>query len=327
MSLALTLEKLQNGHVIERYELKGDKRRIYKVGRVPSSDIWVDDPVAARLHAIIDLSNKRAVLRDMGTPVGTTVNGQRVSRATLRSDDVIKIGDTSFHVVMNVRGLDRPPPIPSAGERKREGFLDAVATLTPHSADQLQMYAEFLRQRRKRPIVKHDDAPRDITPKGVVLGDDDEPTMLDVNDSQIVEVESAEAEAQPPPAAAPAKQRRRVHYAAMVVIGALTGVALLPFDAPKLEPSAPAASEPAPAPVPVQAAPAVERAPEPAPEPVPAAPQLPKYTVRPGDTIGSIARREMGTSTAWEKLWEHNRATLSDPSKLAVGMTLEIPAP
>ncbi len=48
-------------------------------------------------------------------------------------------------------------------------------------------------------------------------------------------------------------------------------------------------------------------------------------TVRRGDTLSSIAERELGTSARWRDIFHVNRAQLSDPDELAVGMPLVVP--
>jgi hypothetical protein len=47
--------------------------------------------------------------------------------------------------------------------------------------------------------------------------------------------------------------------------------------------------------------------------------------VRRGDTLSSIAERELGTSARWRDIFHVNRAQLSDPDELAVGMRLVLP--
>jgi LysM repeat protein len=48
-------------------------------------------------------------------------------------------------------------------------------------------------------------------------------------------------------------------------------------------------------------------------------------TVRHGDTLSSIAERELGSATRWTDIFRANRAQLSDPDELAVGMQLVLP--
>jgi LysM repeat protein len=50
-------------------------------------------------------------------------------------------------------------------------------------------------------------------------------------------------------------------------------------------------------------------------------------TVRRGDTLSSIAKRELGTAARWTDIFHANRAQLGDPDQLAVGMRLLVPQP
>ena len=49
-------------------------------------------------------------------------------------------------------------------------------------------------------------------------------------------------------------------------------------------------------------------------------------TVRRGETLSSIAERELGSADRWRELYRANRTQLADPDQLAVGMVLAIPA-
>jgi hypothetical protein len=48
-------------------------------------------------------------------------------------------------------------------------------------------------------------------------------------------------------------------------------------------------------------------------------------TVRRGDTLSSIAEAELGAAARWTEIFHANRAQLSDPDELAVGMRLALP--
>ena len=50
------------------------------------------------------------------------------------------------------------------------------------------------------------------------------------------------------------------------------------------------------------------------------------YTVRPGDTLSSIARREYGKSADWAAVWWANRHRIHDPNAIAIGQLLRLPA-
>ena len=60
--------------------------------------------------------------------------------------------------------------------------------------------------------------------------------------------------------------------------------------------------------------------------PVAAAPAPAHYTVRPGDTLTGIARREYGSAADWPALWWINRHAVPDPDVLTAGQRLRLSA-
>ena len=56
-----------------------------------------------------------------------------------------------------------------------------------------------------------------------------------------------------------------------------------------------------------------------------AAPPAPAhYTVRPGDSLSGIARREYGSAAGWPALWWINRHAVPDPDVIAAGQRLAL---
>jgi LysM repeat protein len=49
------------------------------------------------------------------------------------------------------------------------------------------------------------------------------------------------------------------------------------------------------------------------------------YTVKAGDTLSAIAKRELGDGNAYMKIFEANRDQLTDPNKIKPGQVLKIP--
>lgn len=95
--------RLRLGHV-DGPELLLDTRaavaaaepRVLTIGRTHSSDVTVDDPLASRRHAVIEIG-KEAFLRDTGSSNGTFLNGKRISGGVLLSaGDRIGIGTSTF---------------------------------------------------------------------------------------------------------------------------------------------------------------------------------------------------------------------------------------
>lgn len=65
------------------------------IGRLPDNDVVIIDPHASRRHcSILVHTNMRCELHDMASKNGTTLNGQRLTCATLlRPNDEIRVGD------------------------------------------------------------------------------------------------------------------------------------------------------------------------------------------------------------------------------------------
>ena len=49
------------------------------------------------------------------------------------------------------------------------------------------------------------------------------------------------------------------------------------------------------------------------------------YTVKPGDTLGKIAKAQLGNADAYMKIFEANRDQLTDPDKIKPGQVLRLP--
>jgi hypothetical protein len=63
-----------------------------QVGRRKTQDIVVSDPEVSREHAVFRKHHGRHVIEDLGTAIGTLVNGQRITEHELQPGDVIQIG-------------------------------------------------------------------------------------------------------------------------------------------------------------------------------------------------------------------------------------------
>ena len=70
------------------------ERAVTTIGRLPESDIVLDDSGASRQHARIRASEGEFVLSDLGSTNGTYVNDEPVRERTLEDGDRITIGET-----------------------------------------------------------------------------------------------------------------------------------------------------------------------------------------------------------------------------------------
>jgi pSer/pThr/pTyr-binding forkhead associated (FHA) protein len=87
----------QSATVAQSYPLDPNDPQI-TIGR-ESADIILENPQVSRQHAVIERSDGRHLLRDVGSANGTFVNGQRISVVTpLRQGDKVTFGGAEFQV-------------------------------------------------------------------------------------------------------------------------------------------------------------------------------------------------------------------------------------
>ncbi|MET9465621.1 LysM domain-containing protein [Streptomyces sp. NPDC006544] len=136
------------------------------------------------------------------------------------------------------------------------------------------------------------------------------------------QVQQQAAAAPPPPAAMPGRTGTRyTESAAAARTAEERGGASAPRP-PSAAPAKPPVVRPAPhTPTPASAAhKAVPAAPQPAPE------RQRTYTVRSGDSLSEIARRELGNEGRWRELYAINRGVIgSDPDMIHPGTQLVLP--
>jgi len=76
------------------------QRAVIKVGKLASAHVRIDDEAASRMHAVIEVvSPGEVTLIDLGSTRGTRVNGERITKASLRAGDLIEVGDTQIALV------------------------------------------------------------------------------------------------------------------------------------------------------------------------------------------------------------------------------------
>src|SRR5471030_424572 len=94
--VALTFALYQGDQLVRRDTIVQD---IVKVGKDPRSHLRVDDELASRMHAVIEVASPGDItLIDLGNEPGTLVNGQRVNKCKIRPGDQIQIGSTLIHL-------------------------------------------------------------------------------------------------------------------------------------------------------------------------------------------------------------------------------------
>src|SRR5579863_1162216 len=116
-----------------RFEIyKGDQpvreeilaQDVIKIGKLASSHLRLDDETVSRMHAVIETTGPNEIhVVDLGSTRGTTVNGERITKARLQSGDEIMFGDC--RVVVNfveAAAQETPPPQAGAWGGRPGGF-------------------------------------------------------------------------------------------------------------------------------------------------------------------------------------------------------------
>ena len=82
-----------------------------KVGRLKTADVVLDGAMVARQHCVVELAEGgRGTVVDLGSEIGTSVDGRRTDRAPLRDKSTIHIGDFSLVVTPSAVPPTAPQP-------------------------------------------------------------------------------------------------------------------------------------------------------------------------------------------------------------------------
>jgi predicted component of type VI protein secretion system len=108
------------------------------VGRAPEGVTFrLTDRNVSRRHARFVLQNGSAFVEDLGSLLGTRVNGERISgKRRLRDGDLVQIGDYDLAVLPEATAIPGagapPPPLPPPA---RIGDPNAITTRLPTTAE------------------------------------------------------------------------------------------------------------------------------------------------------------------------------------------------
>src|SRR6187551_2259889 len=122
----LTFALYQADQLLRRESISQD---IIKVGKDPKSHLQIDDPLASRMHAVIEVSSLDDVnLIDLGNEPATQVNGAPVSNRKLTVGDQIRIGGTRLILErIDPPGAQAQPAVPGAASSNPFAAGAAVA--------------------------------------------------------------------------------------------------------------------------------------------------------------------------------------------------------
>ncbi len=91
--------------------------RTVTVGRSPQCGVIVADPSVSRRHAEVTGADGAAMVRDLGSANGTSVNGVRTQDGRVAPDDVVTFGAVSFHVTTDAEAALADDPAAAAAMR------------------------------------------------------------------------------------------------------------------------------------------------------------------------------------------------------------------
>jgi hypothetical protein len=135
--VALTFALYQNDALVRRETVTQD---IVKVGKDAKSHLRVDDELASRMHAVIEVASPEDItLIDLGNEPGTMVNGARVNKCKINPGDQLQIGGTKIV-------LERAEPVAVAAAAKpgapgANPFAPAAAPQNPFAASPANPFA------------------------------------------------------------------------------------------------------------------------------------------------------------------------------------------
>jgi pSer/pThr/pTyr-binding forkhead associated (FHA) protein len=105
------------------------------IGQGPESSVRLDDHWVSRHHCEIDSVRGTLVVRDLGSMLGTFVNGLNVTTALLMPGDKLTVGITSFMVDYERRHAKRSPVRTPAPARLPEPEVNQPAKEVPRPAE------------------------------------------------------------------------------------------------------------------------------------------------------------------------------------------------
>lgn len=135
MSFSLHVHMIRGGRRIGEHVFDEQASRTIKIGRLASAQLRLEDPSSARLHAVIELSGRDAVLVDLGSPSGTLVNGEPAQRRPLQHGDAIVIGDTSLRIGLGsapAETAEEKAKHASEGRREHKGTPQPAVAVRAH---------------------------------------------------------------------------------------------------------------------------------------------------------------------------------------------------
>jgi len=138
MKVTLTFALYQGDQLVRRESITQD---IVKVGKDPKSHLRIDDDLASRMHAVIEVASTDDItLIDLGNEPGTVVNGAQVNKCKIRPGDQIQVGGTLIvlesaqDAVAEPAFVPPPAPVVAAPPPPADAFAASPGPVDPFAA-------------------------------------------------------------------------------------------------------------------------------------------------------------------------------------------------
>jgi pSer/pThr/pTyr-binding forkhead associated (FHA) protein len=100
--------QMHEGVAINKFKLD---KPLLRIGRDPSSDIFIDNTVVSAEHAVIKTEDSPEsggavafYIEDLKSTNSTFVNGEKITRHKLRHNDMIRVGWNTFKFIDEAEG-------------------------------------------------------------------------------------------------------------------------------------------------------------------------------------------------------------------------------
>jgi CRP-like cAMP-binding protein len=113
------------------------------IGRDKENDIHLSDLAVSRRHALVYLAEGQAVVEDLGSSNGTYLNGEKISKAVVRSGDILRIGSVTIRFLQQSEDIQEIDGLTTQKLSQSGVFKDeVVGKLTRQSPRVLEAIAK-----------------------------------------------------------------------------------------------------------------------------------------------------------------------------------------
>lgn len=122
--------EIYQGDRLVRTEILSE--RTIKIGKLSSSHVRLDDESVSRMHAVVEVSSPEdVVLLDLGSAQGTFVNGEKITKRSLRTGDQVQIGEIRLVVKIAGQRVAQAAPAAAAAPAASAGGYTRPAAPPP----------------------------------------------------------------------------------------------------------------------------------------------------------------------------------------------------